>query len=69
MGVLYFLDPIGEQASAVMNVASGFDSFLQFFYSAIYFKGAATVYSGLNGTGSILATVVLPVLGVSDGPG
>jgi len=69
IGVLYFLNPPGQPASTIMNVARGFTSTLSFSYTAIELAGSATIYSGLNGTGSILATVVLPGLGGFDGPG
>ena len=45
-------------SAATMNVAAGFDTGFSFFYSA--FQDAfVTVYSGLNGTGSVLATLNL----------
>ena len=69
VGILYFLNPAGQPASTIMNVASGFNSLLAFSYSSIDALGAATIYNGLNGTGSILATIVLPSLGGFDGPG
>jgi len=69
IGVLYFLNPPGQPSSTIMNVAQGFRSSLSFSYSAIDLAGAATIYSGLNGTGSILASIVLPGLGGFDGPG
>lgn len=45
-------------SSATMNVAAGFDTGFSFFYSA--FQNAfVNVYSGLNGTGTLLATLGL----------
>ena len=45
-------------SAATMNVAAGFDTGFSFFYSA--FQDAfVTVYSGLNGTGTVLATLPL----------
>lgn len=44
--------------AATMNVAAGFDTGFSFYYSA--FQNAfVTVYSGLNGTGTVLATLPL----------
>jgi hypothetical protein len=42
-----------------MNVADGFKNELSFFYSSEN-GAAANIYSGLNATGSILATLDLP---------
>ena len=50
-----------------MNVAAGFDTGFSFYYSAANQPGVVNVYSGLNGTGSILATLTLPATG--DGSG
>jgi hypothetical protein len=47
-------------ANDVMNVAGGFSTGLSFYYTAIYAGGTVQVYSGANGTGSLLATLVLP---------
>jgi hypothetical protein len=69
IGVLYFLNPADQPASTIMNVATGFTSSMSFSYTSIEIDGAATIYSGLDGTGSILANVVLPALGGFDGPG
>ena len=45
-------------SAATMNVAAGFDTGFSFFYSS--FQDAyVTVYSGLNATGSVLATLSL----------
>jgi hypothetical protein len=58
-----------------MDVAGGFTTGFSFFYSAPYDAGSITVYSGLDGTGSVLATLALPltadgaVSGCSDNPG
>ena len=52
--------------SAVMNYAAGFDTGFSFFYSAINNPAVVNVYSGTNLTGSLLATINLPVT-ASDG--
>jgi VPDSG-CTERM motif len=44
-----------------MNVAAGFNTGFSFFYSANDTPGSVTVWSGLNGTGSILANLLLPL--------
>lgn len=52
---LFFLTGPGD----VMNVAAGFTTGFSFFYSAPIFPGTVSVYSGLNGTGTLLATLAL----------
>lgn len=54
--VLFFLD--GN--AAIMSLASGFDTGFSFFYSAIYLPGSVDVWSGLGGTGDLLASLSLP---------
>jgi hypothetical protein len=55
--VAYFLSGPGD----VMNVAAGFDTGFSFFYAdQVGFTGSVAVYSGLDGTGSLLATLSLP---------
>lgn len=61
---LVFLD----DNAATMNVLGGFDTGFSFFYSSVSFDGQVTVYDGLNGTGNVLASLVLPALG-SGNPG
>ena len=45
-------------SAATMNVAAGFDTGFSFFYSAFQ-DSFVTVYSGLNSTGTVLATLNL----------
>ena len=52
--IAFFLNGAGD----VMNVPAGFTTGFSFFYAAAY-TGSVTVYSGLNGTGSVLATLSL----------
>ncbi|WP_174512998.1 autotransporter domain-containing protein [Methylocella tundrae] len=47
----------------VMNVANGFTKGFSFAYAAPFFTGSITVWSGLNGTGTELATLTLPTNG------
>ncbi len=61
--VLFFLDA----GSAIMNVLGGFDTGFSFFYSSVSFEGSVDVYDGLDGTGSLLASLVLPANGSSCG--
>ncbi len=57
-GGLYWLN--GSQT--FMNVAAGFQTGFSFFYADPFIPGASvTVYSGLSGTGSVLATISLPL--------
>jgi len=60
---LFFLTGPG----AVMNVAAGFTTGFSFFYSAINLPGIVSVYDGLNGTGTLLATLNLPVTSSTPG--
>jgi hypothetical protein len=53
--VLFFFSGPGD----VMNVAAGFTTGFSFYYSAAY-SGSVSVYSGLNGTGTLLASLNLP---------
>ena len=52
-----------SSSSAYMNVASGFTTGFSFYYSAHNTPGAIQVYSGLNGTGNLLASLNLAVNG------
>jgi hypothetical protein len=51
---LFFL----SGSAATMNVAAGFDTGFSFFYSSAA-SGFVNVYSGMNATGSLLATINL----------
>ncbi len=53
--ILFFLSGPGD----VMNVAAGFTTGFSFFYSSPFFAGTVNVYSGLNGTGTLLASLNL----------
>jgi hypothetical protein len=55
--IIFFL----SGAAATMNVAAGFDTGFSFFYSSINVPAFVNVYDGLDGTGSILATLSLAV--------
>ncbi len=48
-------------AADTMDVPTGFTTGFSFFYSAINSPGVINVWSGLDGTGSLLATLNLPV--------
>ncbi len=54
---LFFLDT----NAAIMDVAAGFTTGFSFFYALqTGHSGSVTVWDGLNGTGSILASLILP---------
>jgi hypothetical protein len=57
--ILFFLPGAGD----VMNVAGGFNTGFSLFYTAAMAPGSITLWSGLDGTGSLLATLSLPVNG------
>jgi hypothetical protein len=57
LGGLFFL----EGAQTYMNRALGFTDGFSFFYTAVNQPGAFSVWSGLNGTGVLLGTVILPL--------
>ena len=55
--VLYFLNGAGD----TMDVAAGFDTGFSFYYAdQVGFTGSVAVYSGLDGTGTLLQTLTLP---------
>ena len=56
--ILFFLG-----AGDVMNVTGGFNTGFSFFYTAAMAPGSITLWSGLDGTGALLATLSLPVNG------
>jgi hypothetical protein len=53
----YFLQGAGD----VMNVAGGFTTGFSFYYAAPFFSGDVQVYSGPNGTGTLLQDLPLAV--------
>jgi len=55
LGGLFFL----SGTSTYLNVAAGFDTGFSFLYAAPTVGGSVTVYDGLDGTGNILANLVL----------
>ncbi|HLW84586.1 MAG TPA: PEP-CTERM sorting domain-containing protein [Candidatus Sulfotelmatobacter sp.] len=56
---IIFIDgPMGTTATGTINVYSGFTTGMQFFFTA-GFKETVSVWSGTNGTGTILATLTL----------
>ena len=55
--IVFFLSGVGD----VMNVAAGFTTGFSFYYAdQVGFTGSVGVYSGLDGTGSLLASLSLP---------
>ncbi len=59
----------GEGISATMDVSGGFLGTVYFDYAAIDSAGRLRVFSGLDGTGSVLADMNLPVTSPITGPG
>ena len=55
--IIYFLSGAGD----VMDVPAGFDTGFSFYYSAVVYPGTVEVFSGLDGTGSLLASLDLAV--------
>jgi hypothetical protein len=51
----------GEGYEMFMNNAAGFDTGFAFNYASVYYTGSVGVWSGLNGTGTLLATLNLDV--------
>jgi hypothetical protein len=50
-------------AAAIMNVPGGFTEGFSFYYALPFASGSISVWSGLNGTGTVLATLNLPTTG------
>ncbi len=59
----------GEGISTIMNINGGIASSVFFDYATIDAAGSITIYSGLNGTGTALASEVLPISSPMTGPG
>ncbi len=55
---IFIMGTTGSMATGSMNVANGFSSGINFFYTAA-FQQTVTVWSGANGTGTVLATITL----------
>ncbi|MBK8594238.1 MAG: PEP-CTERM sorting domain-containing protein [Holophagales bacterium] len=62
--IMFFL----TGAAATMNVPAGFAEGFSFYYSAINSTGVVTVYDGLNATGTVLATLALPLTPSNGAP-
>ncbi len=63
--VIFFLSGPGD----IMDVAGGFTTGFSFYYSSVNVPGVVDVYSGLDGTGTILAQLNLPVTPTDGAPG
>jgi hypothetical protein len=50
--------PMNSTVTGTMNVSGGFSSGIQFFYTSA-FQETVTVWSGTNGTGTVLATIAI----------
>jgi hypothetical protein len=71
--IVLFLDSVTflSGGGSIMDVAAGFTTGFSFNYSAPYYGGDVTVWSGLDGTGTQLANISLPttVSNVGTDPG
>jgi len=56
--IIFINGVTGSQATGIINVAAGFGTGIQFYFTA-GFGESVTVWSGYNGTGTILATLAL----------
>lgn len=56
--VIFINGTMGTTVTGSMNVTSGFSSGINFFYTAA-FQETAKIWSGANGTGTLLATITL----------
>jgi hypothetical protein len=56
--IIFINGVTGSPATGTINVAAGFSTGIQFYFSA-GFNESVTVWSGANGTGTILATLAL----------
>jgi hypothetical protein len=52
---------ISPDTTGIMNVSAGFDTGFALFYTDINAPTSAAIWSGLNGTGTLLATLDLPI--------
>lgn len=62
--VLFFL----QGTAATINYAAGFTTGFSFYYSSFNFTGSIDVYSGLNSTGTLLASLSLPTTPFNGAP-
>ena len=59
---IFITGTLGSPVTGVMNVANGFSSGLNFYYAALLGAGQSetvSIWSGANGKGTLLATIVL----------
>jgi len=56
--IIFINGVTGSSATGIINVAAGFSTGIQFYFTA-GFNETVTVWSGYNGTGTILATLAL----------
>jgi hypothetical protein len=59
----------GAGISATMDVSGGFTTGVQFSYASIDSVGEMKVFSGFDGTGTLLADLTLPITSPMSGPG
>ncbi len=56
--IIFINGVTGSPATGIINVSAGFNTGIQFYFSA-GFNETVTIWSGSNGTGTILATLAL----------
>jgi hypothetical protein len=56
--VIFIMGATGSLVTGTMNAMNGFSSGINFFYTAA-FQETATIWSGANGSGTVLATITL----------
>ncbi len=56
--IIFINGVTGAPATGIINVAAGFSTGIQFFFTA-GFSESVTIWSGYNGTGTVLATLAL----------
>lgn len=55
-------------SAIVVNIPAGCELGVSFWYSAVYFVGTVSAFDGLDGTGNLLGTMVLPLTPESGAP-
>jgi len=62
--IAFFLNGTGD----IMNIPAGFTTGFSFFYTSNFYAGSVTVWSGPSATGTLLASLALPVNNYSGEP-
>jgi uncharacterized protein (TIGR03437 family) len=62
-GVIFQSPLAGASSPNIMNVPAGFTGGLSFYYASPAYGGYISIWSGLNATGTLLATINMPATG------